>query len=86
MTVFLIIALVVLTLLSLIFAFMAGYGAALKDRLEKKDKSKEALIAFFEFAKGFIEYMNSHENDPEDPEHPEATQEPEPGNEEAAEK
>ena len=86
MTVFLIIALVVLTIISLLFAFMAGYGAALKDRLEKKDKSKEAIKAFFEFAKGFIEYMNSHEDDPEDPEHPESTQEPEPGNEEAAEK
>lgn len=86
MTVFLIIAMVVLTLLSILFAFMAGYGAALKDRLEKTDKSKEALMAFLEFAKGFIEYMNSHEDDPEDPEHPEATKEPELGKEEAAEK
>ena len=86
MTVFLIIAMVVLTLLSILFAFMAGYGAALKDRLEKTEKSKEALKAFLEFAKGFIEYMNSHEDAPEDPEHPESTQEPEPGNEEAAEK
>lgn len=83
MTVFLIIAMVVLTLLSILFAFMAGYGAALKDRLEKTEKSKEALRALLEFAKGFIEYMNSHEDDPE---HPESTQEPEPGKEEAAEK
>ena len=80
MTVFLIIALVVLTLLSILFAFMAGYGAALKDRSEK---SKEALKALLELAKGFSEYMNSHEGDPE---HPESTQEPEPEKEEAAEK
>ncbi len=77
MTVFLVIALVVLTLISLGLAVSAGYGQALKDQAKKSEKSKENIKAFLDLLKSFIEYVSS-EDVPEKPKEQEPEKENKP--------
>lgn len=64
MTVFLIIVLVLLTIISLLLAFAAGYGQALRDQAQKVEESKENFKAYLGLLKSLVEYLASEE-DPE---------------------